>query len=334
MSNNILHEFFKNLADAVRLKLNTDDKYIPTEIAGKIDKIDSSTSGSFHEEVECFVPNGIKSVESVVVSKEVDTITSGAYASFSKLVQVILLGDVIRIEENAFNGCSSLTNINLSDNIQHIGRMAFYNCGSLETINLPNSLIYVGFGAFTGSGWYTKQAPGVVYAGRIACSYKGAMSNGEVYFKEDTYSVCAQLFERSTEIKKVTGYVSTKIETQAFASCTNLDSVELHQKDGEAIILEGNAFKGCTSLREIYFDNIKSIKYGSFDNCPNILSVCLLNNATSIESLSEIIGLATFKNKPNVTIYVADGTIDAWRQKLGNNGEGYNIALYSDKNIS
>ena len=33
----------------------------------------------------------------------------------------------------------------------------------------------------------------------------------------------------------------------------------------------------------------------------------------------------------NVTIYVADGTIDVWKKKLGNNGEGYQIALYSEK---
>ena len=333
MSNNILQEFFTNLADAVRLKLNEETEYKPTEIADKIGDIDSKSSGSFYEEVECFVPNGTKSVTYVVVSKEVTDIKAGAYAKFTNLTDVVFLGDVTTIGQSAFDGCTSLSRINLSDSLKRVDGNAFRNCSSLEEINFTDNLTYVGATTFNGSAWYAKQAAGVVYAGRIACGYKGTMTDGVVEFKEGTYGTSLQLFYDNKNVISVKGYISNNVESHTFALCTNLKSVELHQKDGEAIALQASSFQGCTSLEEVYFDNIKALNStGIFQNCPNMRSICLLNkDSSSVEAITSLVGLSVFKGNTNVTIYVADGTIDAWKKKLGNNGEGYQIALYSEK---
>ncbi len=108
----------------------------------------------------------------------VTSITSGGFSSITNLVSVVIPDSVISIADSAFWGSANLV-----------------------TISIPDSVVSVGQGAFTDTAWYANQADGVVYAGKVACGYKGTMpANTSLTLLDGTKCIASQAFKDTANL--------------------------------------------------------------------------------------------------------------------------------------
>lgn len=154
------------------------------------------------------------------------------------------------ISDYAFCNCNSLTDVTLPDSVTSIGRDAFYDCSGLVNIILPNGVTVVGMRAFDNTAWYDCQTDGIVYVGKVAYKYKGAISdNCSVILNAGIVSVSDCAFQNCTGLTDITIPSSvTYIGNGAFAGCTGLTSITI---PNSVIYIGDSAFAGCTGLTSL-----------------------------------------------------------------------------------
>lgn len=128
--------------------------------------------------------------------------------------------------------------------VTSIGVCAFRSCSGLTSVTIPNSVISLSQYAFDDTQWYDSQPDGLVYAGKFAYKYKGAMpSNTKITLLEGTIGIAGG----------------------AFKDCSNLISINMPnsiQSIGEW------AFHGCSGLASITIPgNVTSIGMYTFMDC-------------------------------------------------------------------
>lgn len=177
------------------------------------------------------------------------------------------------IENSAFSECTGLTSIAIPDCVTSIGYSAFSGCKGLTNITIPDSVTSIGERAFNDTTWYNNQPDGLVYAGKVAYSYKGTMPNNtSIVLKEGTLGIATNAFSGWYELTSVTIPDSvTNIGDGAFSSCTKLTSITI----GNGVISIGRAaFQSCTSLTSISIpDSVTSIGYYAFGGCNGLTSI-------------------------------------------------------------
>ena len=159
----------------------------------------------------------------------VTTIGDLAFSRCIYLTDINIPNSVTYIDYGAFSRCKSLTEISIPNSVTTIDDEVFSECSFLTTINIPNSVTTIGDGAFSGTGWYSNQPDGLVYAGLVAYKYKGTMPPGtSITLKEGTLSISDYAFADCTGL---TGIVIpnsvTVIGDWAFACCESLTSMDI-----------------------------------------------------------------------------------------------------------
>ena len=211
--------------------------------------------------------------------------------------------NVTAISMYAFNGCWGMTSIVIPNSVTTIGDYAFEDCSSLTTIEIPNSVIYIGRWAINGTHWYQNQPNGIVYAGNVACGYKGNMpSNTSLKLREGTVSISPFAFSDCQELNSIEipdGLIS--IGRYAFYYCTKLSSLNIPQS---VTSIGERAFDNTpwyNSLVDdmIYINNVAykyrgagtsvqikegtvSISGEAFSSCSNLASIEIPNSVVSI----------------------------------------------------
>ena len=182
----------------------------------------------------------------------VTTIGELAFDGSIYLTDINIPNSVTSIGYSAFGRCKSLTEISIPNSVTYIGENAFSDCSFLTTINIPNSVTTIGESAFSGTGWYSYQPNGLVYAGLVAYKYKGTMPPGtSITLKEGTTSITDYAFADCTGLTSIVIPNSvTEIGRNAFLSCTGLASIDIP--------------KSVTKIGEYAFDNTPW-----FDNQPD-----------------------------------------------------------------
>lgn len=177
------------------------------------------------------------------------------------------------ISDYAFFNCNSLTDVTLPDSVTSIGRDAFYGCSGLANIIIPNGVTVVGMRAFDNTAWYDGQTDGIVYVGKVAYKYKGAISdNGSVILNAGIVSVSDYAFQNCTGLTGITIPDSvTHIGDGAFAGCTGLTGITI---PNSVTHIGDSAFAGCTGLTGITIPNsVTYIGGGAFNGCIGLISV-------------------------------------------------------------
>ena len=172
-----------------------------------------------------------------------------------------------------FQSCTGITSIHLGEGITTIKDNAFSGCTNLYEIDIPISMRKIAFSAFEGTPWYDKQEDGIVYAGKVAYTYKGEIPDeAEISIKEGTISLSAiggaiktinlpaslryisrGAFRGNTILKKISIPDSVYIDERAFDSCTGLEYLEI----GNGVEVEDYTFRNCSNLKTIIIKNAK-----------------------------------------------------------------------------
>ena len=148
---------YKDIANSIRSKMQTDREYYPKDMAIAVDNIPSSADGTDNPVIGIYYTNPDDNGHPTKVKISGWVNPTGGFLSvftfdnvklFIKQVE-FLNCNFATIANDMFKNCSSLTTINLPDGVTSIGNNAFRNCTSLTTINLPSSLKSIGSDAFS-----------------------------------------------------------------------------------------------------------------------------------------------------------------------------------------
>ena len=177
-------------------------------------------------------------LKSVDLNK-VRILRDGALSNSVALETVTLPDSLIMLGDSVFSGCSQLRSVKGGKNVRQIGISCFNDCSMLTDFGvLETNVTRVGLLAFLGSGWFHDQPNGVVYFGKVAYAYKGAMAEGTVLkIKDGTVSVTYQFlagqdklndFDDQPNLAGVILPESCKyVDGYAFANAVNMKFMDL-----------------------------------------------------------------------------------------------------------
>ena len=251
---------YKDIANSIRSKMQTDREYYPKNMAVTIDNIPSSADGTDNPVIGIYYtnPDDNGNPTKVKISGWVNpaggflsVFTSGNVKIFIKQVE-FLNCNFVTLADNLFNGCTSLTTINLPDSVKSIGNTAFQSCSSLTTINLPSSLKSIGDNAFNGCTLLTtiNLPDGVTSIGISA--FNGCSSLTTINLPDGVTSIGNDVFYNCSSLVTINLPDSvTSIGNTTFFRCTSLTTINLPS----SLKSIGNAFSTCPSLKYVILDD-------------------------------------------------------------------------------
>lgn len=194
--------------------------------------------------------------------------------------------------------------------VTSIGEYAFLNRISLTEISIPDSITSIGSNAFLGTGWYTNQPDGLVYAGKVAYKYKGTMPpNTSITLLSDTKGIADKAFYANSKLIQIT--ISNNVENigeYAFSCDINKNmslSEIIFEENSQLTSIGSYAFLRCTKLGDIKIPaSVTSIGDGAFGECNSLATVTFGENSqlTSI-GLHAFHDTAWYNNHLDGTIY-------------------------------
>jgi len=136
----------------------------------------------------------------------------------------MMIKDIAEVIKNA----GKYVSLDLSGSpLTEIPGAAFENCKTLAVITIPDSVTRIGVDAFSGTTWLNNQPDGLVYAGKIALTYKGTMpTNTSIILLDGTKGIAESAFFVKDNLTSITIPNSvTSIGYGAFEACLSLTSV-------------------------------------------------------------------------------------------------------------
>ena len=190
----------------------------------------------------------LKSLTTVEIPQGVVTIGRGSFGYCSKLASVSIPDSVKTICDYAFQR-TDLTSVVIPDGVESIGEGAFTRCSKLENVTIPNSVWKVGSWAFHETKWLKNQPDGMVYAGKVAYTYKGTMpSNTNIALKNDTISIACDAFYNQANLASVTLPEGVKLIGDAAFWYSGIKSIVIPKT---LTTISRRTFYGCESLMRI-----------------------------------------------------------------------------------
>ncbi len=173
------------------------------------------------------------------------------FYEFGSSLSSLTIGNNAVIGDNAFAYHASLTGVTLGENAT-IGKQAFYSCTSLKDIDLSKA-VSIGDYAFSGDEYYICTDENMAYA---------AVSSDGEYMTTN----------HATALVSVDLSSAASVGEYAFAMCESLTNVVL----GEAITdIPTYAFASCTNLQTINLDKVQTIGEYAFQETEQLASVSL-----------------------------------------------------------
>jgi hypothetical protein len=260
-----------NVDDITGISSLPNDKYINLDLSGST--FTGIPQNAFY---------GCASLVGITIGSGVTSIRWGAFSYCTSLTSVTIPNSVTSIGDDTFWGCTSLTSVTIPNSVTSIGDGTFWGCDSLTSVTIPDSVTSIGYHAFYITAWLDNQPNGIVYAGKVAYTYKGNMpAKTSITLLDGTKGIANSAFQGCTNLIGITISNSViNIGESAFNGCTDLTSITIP----DSVTSIGNsAFQGCTNLTSVTIPNsVTSIGDSAFQGCTNLTSVTIPNSVTSI----------------------------------------------------
>ena len=230
------------------------------------------------------------SLDTVILSDAMTTLSPLAFYSCYRLVMVILPERMERIGDYAFYGCSSLRYVSMHEGLRKIGDGAFADCTSLISFTVPGSVEHIGLGAFMSCTALEQISLPFIGETKTTNTHLGYIFGAESYNWNSSFL--------PARLQKVT-LQSGNVPSYAFYECTNLYYVTLPD---DCTSIGVRAFHGASSLLAINVpDSVTHIGDMAFSDC------LWLNDVALGSGLTEI-GMQAFMGCINLkTIALPDG---------------------------
>lgn len=200
-------------------------------------------------------------VKTVTLPEGLTTIGGYAFNNCTALESINIPASVSTIDIGAFRGCTSLKEITLPEGITKLSIDVFRDCTSLTSLAIPDSVTYLGDYALSGCTGITS----------INISANVSRLNGTVLMGCDNLTDIS-MSEDNTVYALVDGVIYTK-DLTAIAACFNMVSGEFVVPEYTTEIGE-YAFAGCTRLTSVVLhDRVDSIKDYAFMDCSSLSKI-------------------------------------------------------------
>ncbi len=212
-------------------------------------------------------------LKTLSIPDSVTSIAESAFSYCSNLMTLSIPDSVTHIGKFAFEYCSSLSSVVIPDGVEKIYDAAFSHCDSLKKVTLPTSVTTLGLSVFSG-------CTSLVSAGPIGGGYDfefgwiDAIPSNAFYGSELKYI----LIPNGT----------TKIGTDAFAYCENLEKVVIpasvnmlgnHVYDGHNQLITAGPIGGGYNIEYGWIDAIPD---HAFDHCSKLKEIQISGSISSI----------------------------------------------------
>ena len=202
---------------------------------------------------------------------------------------------VEQIAAEALRDCASVRRVVLPDSVKTICGFAFSGASSLEEINIPSGCETIDQWAFGYTALKELHIPAsVTFIGGKAAGYCRQLAHITVeegcenYYAEDDV-LYHRVYDDKTEILRypagreetsftVPGHV---VYISDFSGSDHLEQVDL--PDGNLVLIESEAFSGCSSLKEITIPaSVQDIWEMAFYQCPALDRITVLTDSTGL----------------------------------------------------
>lgn len=257
---------FYYLYDGGYSSLSTKDRYLPLVNADNnicITVTKGVAPGAFSGNLpidKVIIADGVTSigelafretgVREVVLPNGIEEVSSEMFKDSNGLETIVIPNNVKTIGNSAFYGCTNLNNVTLNDGLETIGQEAFRKCANLLAIDIPNSCHTVSHLAFCNTKLTTiTGGDGLVNVGDYAFEYDYVE---ETVYGNVRYKFLQALGPVSNDVIWIRLKPSSTVVNQAFANCTNLNTVYIGKNSilGDEIFFNGNVL-----LRVIFEEN-------------------------------------------------------------------------------
>ena len=315
---NNFKDFIEDLVYTIKIKKNSADFITPSNIPMEIrDNINKGQAGGFYDNITCTLSEGFTGIKNLIVFKDVETISSGAYANLTSLTNAILFDNIKTIGGKAFENCVKLKSVKFPSNLASIGSNCFSGCSALEiqSVDFPNTLRNVGRNAFWGTKWYNSQPNGAVYTGPCLYEYKGSVSEETLTLKDDTFVIMEYAIYNKSGIKELVGNgKECTVRGWAISMVPTLTKIKL---DYDKVYLSQYSINSCANLEEVYIKNLYMVSGNPsiiFSGTPNIKRLYILND--EMPPAGNITNQSLANIPSSCEIYVRSNLIEKWKSSF------------------
>jgi hypothetical protein len=135
-------------------------------------------------------------IEKNGVTYKVTSVAASAFKNNKTITSVTLGSNIETIEKNAFNGCTKLKTVKLNNTVVTIGDSAFSGCTSLTKITIPANVTTIGKNVFKGDKklkTITIKSTKIKKVG--AKAFKGIKSNATIKVPSKKLKAYTKLFK-------------------------------------------------------------------------------------------------------------------------------------------
>jgi len=204
-------------------------------------------------------------------------------------------------------GCNGTT---IPNDVTSIGAYSFYSCWGLSSIDIPNSVTSIGTYSFWGCSGLTSITIGKSVTSIGSNAFQNCSNLSSVTF----HCTSIKNWFSHSEVKDVVlGDEVISIDDYAFNECKNITSITI---PNSVTSIGQYSFARCDGLTSVTIGKgVTSIGRCAFDYCNGLTSIhCKSEIPPTIEN-----GWGAFEGNvfSSATLYVPQGTIDAYRSAYG-----------------